>query len=209
MSIICSELHHLFASGKRYSFPFNESKIPTDGIYILFEKGEIAHNAERIVRVGTHTGDGRLVSRIKEHFLKENKDRSIFRKNIGRAILSKNDDIFLEQWNWDLTTRENKDKLLPLLDTEKQKQIEREVTKYIQEHFSFVVFEVPSKDDRLDLESKIISTISLCRDCKPSDNWLGSSSPIGKIQESGLWLVQGLYKTPLDEDDYLKIQNLL
>ena len=115
----------------------------------------------------------------------------------------------MEQWNWDLTTRENKDKLLPLLDVDKQKQIEKEVTKYIQEHFSFVIYEVSSKDERLDLESKIISTISHCNDCKPSDYWLGSSSPVSKIQESGLWLVQGLYRTPLAKDEYLKIQNLL
>ena len=209
MSIICSELHQLFASKKRYSFPFNESEMPSNGIYILFEKGEIAHNTERIVRIGTHTGDGRLVPRLKEHFLKEKKDRSIFRKNIGRAILSKSNDDFLEQWNWDLTSRENKDNFLPLLDAGKQKQIEKEVTKYIQEHFSFVVFEVPSKSERLDLESKIISTISLCQDCEASTSWLGNSSPISKIQQSGLWLVQGLYKTPLDEDDYAKIENLL
>ena len=209
MSIICSELHHLLEAGKRYSFPFNESEIPQNGIYVLFEKGETAHDVEKIVRIGTHTGNGRLVSRLKEHFLKENKDRSIFRKNIGRAILTKRNDIFLKQWNWDLTTRANKDKLLPLLDVQKQKQIEKEVTKYIHEHFSFMVFEVQLKADRLDMESKIISTVSLCQNCKPSDNWLGNSSPVDKIRESGLWLVQGLYRTPLNEDDYSKIKNLL
>jgi len=209
MSIICNNLHHLFASIKRYSFPFDESKMPQNGIYILFEKGEMAHDTERIVRVGTHTGNGRLTSRLQEHFLKEKKDRSIFRKNIGRAILSKSNDDFLEQWNWDLTTRENKNKFLPLLDIEKQKQIEKEVTAYIQEHFSFIVFEVPSKDERLELESKIISTVSLCRNCKASSTWLGNSSPIKRIRESGLWLVQGLYKTPLSEDDYIKIKKSL
>ncbi len=209
MSIICNDLHQLFALMKRYRFPFDESQIPLNGIYILFEKGETAHDTERIVRVGTHTGNGRLPSRLKEHFLKENKDRSIFRKNIGRAILSKNNDTFLEQWNWDLTTREKKDKLLPLLDIEKQKQTEKEVTAYIQEHFSFVVFEIPSKDVRMELESKIISTISLCHDCKASSTWLGNSSPVNKIRESSLWLVQGLYKTPLDEDDYMKVKKLL
>jgi len=29
----------------------------------------------------------------------ENKDRSIFRKNIGRALLNKDNDPFIEQWN--------------------------------------------------------------------------------------------------------------
>ena len=41
----------------------------------------------------------------------ENKDRSIFRKNIGRAILNKNQDPFLGQWELDLTTRKAKDDL--------------------------------------------------------------------------------------------------
>ena len=206
MSVICNKLHYMFVSKNRHYFPFNESEIPQNGIYVLFEKGEMGHGTERIVRIGTHTGEGRLLSRIKEHFLKENKDRSIFRKNIGRAILSKSNDIFLEQWNWDLTTREKKNKLLPLLDTKKQVQIEKEVTKYIQDNFSFVVFEVPSKYDRLDLESKIISTVSLCQDCEVSTSWLGNSSPVSKIQQSGLWLVQGLYKTPLNMEDLSKIK---
>lgn len=201
MSDICHTMHQKFTSMKRYCFPFNENDIPKNGIYILFEKGEMAHGTERIVRVGTHTGDRRLVSRIKEHFIKENKDRSIFRKNIGRALLSRKDDVFLEQWNWDLTTRENKDKLLPLLDIETQRQIEQEVSQYIQENFSFTVFKVSSKEQRLDLESKIISSISLCNECKPTDDWLGNSSPVDKIRKSGLWLVQGLYKQPLELEE--------
>lgn len=202
MSEICYQLHQKFAALKRHCFPFNEAEIPKNGIYILFEKGETAHQVDRIVRVGTHTGDGRLVSRLKEHFLKENKDRSIFRKNIGRAILSKRGDKFLEEWNWDLTTRENKDKLLPILDKEKQKQVEQEVSKYIKEYFTFSVLEVVSKEERLDLESKIISSVSLCEECKPTKNWLGNSSPVNKIRQSGLWLVQGLYKKPLSKEEF-------
>ena len=208
MSDICNNVHHIFQNLKRYKFPINGKELPKNGIYILFENNELAHNGERIVRVGTHTGNDNLAKRLKEHFMKENKDRSIFRKNIGRAILSKKDDSFLEQWNWDLTTRANKDKYSSLVDFEKQKFIEEEVSQYIKNNFSFAIFEVKSKTDRLNFESKLISTISLCKNCKPSNQWLGQSSPIQKIQESGLWLVQGLYKTPLDLDDLVKIKSL-
>ena len=97
MSKQCKTLHKLFNSMKRFSFPFDEEAIPKNGIYILFEKGERAHEADRIVRIGTHTGSNQLRSRLKQHFLNENKDRSIFRKNIGRAILNKNKDSFLEK----------------------------------------------------------------------------------------------------------------
>ena len=67
-------------------------KIYKNGVYILFEKNESGHNGDRIVRIGSHTGNDNLVKRLEEHFLKENKDRSIFRKNIGRALLNKNSD---------------------------------------------------------------------------------------------------------------------
>jgi len=209
MSNICNNVHNIFQNLKRYKFPFNDKELPKNGIYILFEKNELAHNGERIVRVGTHTGNDNLAKRLTEHFIKENKDRSIFRKNIGRAILFKKEDPFLEQWNWDLTTKANKNKYSSLVDFDKQKATEKEVSYYIKNNFSFAIFEVKSKIDRLNFESKLISTISLCENCKPSSHWLGQSSPIYKIKESGLWLVQGLYKTPLNIDEFEQIKSLL
>ncbi len=205
----CEELHFTFNSLKRFNFPFNESEIPKNGIYVLFEKGEAAHGADRIVRIGTHTGDNQLPSRLKQHFSNENKDRSIFRKNIGRGILNRKKDSFLKEWEIDLTTKEAKEKLSNLIDLEKQKQIEKQVTKYIQDNFSFVAFHVEDKEKRLEIESKIISTISLCKDCKPSENWLGLFSPKEKIRESGLWLVNELYKSPLSDTDLIELKNLI
>ena len=201
MSQTCNEMHQLFNGMQRFSFPFEDHDIPKNGIYVLFEKGEDGHGGDRIVRVGTHTGVDQLRSRLKQHFVKENKDRSIFRKNIGRAILFRNNDLFLEQWEWDLTTREKKDKYLPLLDQIKQVQVEKEVSAYIQKDFSFAVFEVNTKEERFNLESKIISTVSLCDECEPSSGWLGNYSPKHKIRESGLWLVNELYKIPFSRDD--------
>jgi len=151
--------------------------IPKDGIYILFEKEEFAHSTNRIVRIGTHTGNNKLRSRLKEHFVNENKDRSIFRKNIGRALLNKDKHPFLKQWEIDLTTKKAKELHSNSIDLTKQKEIEKRVTKYVRDNFSFVVFQIDNKDKRLELESKIISTVSLCDECKPSPNWLGLSSP--------------------------------
>jgi len=79
MSKVCAELHYIFNSKKRFYFPFNELEIPLNGIYILFEKGEYAHGKDRIVRMGSHTGQDKLCSRLNQHFINENKDRSIFR----------------------------------------------------------------------------------------------------------------------------------
>jgi hypothetical protein len=202
MSQICNEIHKIFKELPRHSFPFNKTTIPKNGIYIIFEKNEYAHGADRIVRIGTHTGEKQLFSRLQQHFVKENKDRSIFRKNIGRALLNKENDPFLEQWDWDLTTKEKKEKYLPLLNQAKQKEVENRVSEYIQTNLSFCVIHVEGKEKRLELESKIISTVSLCEDCKPSKNWLGNFSPKRKIRESGLWLVNELYKDPLKFTDW-------
>jgi len=197
MNNYCKQLHGLFNELPRHHFPYDVESIPLNGIYILFEDGEHAHDYDRVVRVGTHRGKNKLPSRLKEHFIKENKDRSIFRKNIGRAMLQGKNDPFLEQWNWDLTTKKIKEKLLPHLDTTKQQKTESAVTKYIQNHISFVVFPIKEKTWRLLMEKTIISTISWCESCRPSSQWLGLRSPKRKIRESGLWQEQGLYKAKM------------
>ena len=156
----CTDLHHMFNNLYKHHFPFKERDIPLNGMYILFEKTEFSHGYDRIVRIGTHTGHNQLRSRLKQHFIVQNKDRSIFRKHIGRAILNKENDPFLEQWNLDLTPKKERIKHSNNVDFDKQKQIEKLVSEYIQNNFSFVVFEVEEKEERLDLESKIISTLS-------------------------------------------------
>jgi len=206
MSKECQLLHGLFSSMTRYSFPFQEDSIPKNGIYILFEEGESSHGTDRIVRVGTHTGHDQLRSRLKQHFLKANKDRSIFRKNIGRAILNKQSDPFLKQWEFDLTTKKAKETLSKDVDFIRQVEVEKQVSKYIQSSFSFVIIEINDKKQRLTLESKIISTVSLCEECNPSIKWLGKHSPKNKIRKSGLWLVNELYKTPISIKEIKKLK---
>lgn len=194
---VCHDLHHLLGGLPEFGFPYVESQIPRNGIYVLFEDGEIAHGIKRIVRVGTHTGDNQLRSRLQQHFLNEVKDRSIFRKNIGRCLLRRDADPFLEFWELDLTTRAAKDKYAAKIDLQKQSNIEKQVSEYIRAHFRFAVLEVLDKAQRLELESKFASAISRCGKCGPSAGWLGRHSSKDKIQSSGLWQVNELYKTPL------------
>lgn len=205
MSEICKEIHKLFNDLKRFTFPFDDSQIPLNGIYILFENGEFGHSLDRIVRIGTYTGKSQLRSRLNQHFILENKDRSIFRKNIGRAILNKRKDPYLEIWELDLTTKNNREKFAFLVNKEYQSQIEKEVSKYIQDNFSFCMFKVENKEKRKELESKLISTISLCNDCGPSKNWLGRYSIKDKIRISGLWQVNELYKVPISKKNYKEL----
>lgn len=194
---LCHELHVWANSLPVYRFPFDVKLMPQNGIYLLFEKGEIGHGTNRIVRVGTHTGQNQLRSRLEQHFVTENKDRSIFRKNIGRALLRKRHDDFLVDWEIDLTSADARAQHLDQIDRDRTKEVERDVSHYMQENFSFVVVPIESKEQRLWVESQVISTVSRCCSCRPSGNWLGNYSTKEKIRKSGLWLVNELYKDPL------------
>ncbi|MCA9220305.1 MAG: hypothetical protein KDA71_08245, partial [Planctomycetales bacterium] len=147
--------------------------------------------------------------RLVQHFVAPNKDRSIFRKNIGRCLLNQDGDPFLTTWNLDLTSRKSKQLHKGAVDSPKQQAVEKRVSQYIQERFSFTVIPVQDKAKRLEIESKLVSTVSLCQHCGPSKTWLGLSSPIKKIRESGLWQVNELYKTPFSNEDLPELQMLL
>jgi hypothetical protein len=64
------------------------------------------------------------------------------------------------------------------------KKIEKKVSKYMNKNFYFIVFEVDTKEKRLDFEEKIISTISNSYNFKGSEKWLGNYSPIEKIKNN-------------------------
>ncbi len=201
MKTIVRELHELFNSRKRYSFPFEGFKfeIPKNGIYLIFEKGERYEQFDRIVRVGTHNGRDQLYSRLKQHFIKENKNRSIFRKNIGRCFLNRDGNPYLSIWEFDTTSAAEKKKYAQFVDTAFEKQLERQITDYIQANLSFCVFRVDDKIQRLYWESKIASTLAQSADVVPSPSWLGNYSSEERIRSKGLWQVNGLGKEPLTE----------
>lgn len=190
MSKECKDLHDYVRNLKRYAFPFDKNEVYKNGVYILFEKNEFGHNGDRIVRIGSHTGNDNLVKRLEEHFLKENKDRSIFRKNIGRALLNKNSDSYLDIWDIDLTSKKARTEYQSFIKKDYQELIEKQVSDYIRDNFTFSVIEVLDKEERISLEKRLIEIVSSCNECYPSNNWLGKSSPVDKIRLSGLWQTQ-------------------
>lgn len=211
MTALYDQLHDLFNSKRRFRFPFDNeiNQIPVNGIYLIFEEGEKYKDWDRIVRVGTHTGDGQLRSRLKQHFVKENKNRSIFRKNIGRCLLNKDKHPYLSIWELDSTSKADKIKNLPLIDKDFQQKIERWVSQYIQESLSFVVFEIPTKEKRLFWESRIISTLAAFPNIKPSENWLGNYSPKNKIRQYGLWQVNELLNQVINLNELDELRELV
>ena len=202
---ICAELHDLMVTLERHPFP-PSARVPENGVYFVFERGERAHEKDRIVRVGSHTGRGNLATRLAEHAT-HNKDRSIFRKNIGRALLNRAHDSFLQSWNLDLTSRANRDRYGASVDFEKQGRVEAEVTAHIEGQMSAAVVGFADAAEALYFERLCIGTLSACTLCKPSPAWLGNFSPEARIRESGLWQVQHLQEAGLAPDDLAALRS--
>ncbi len=207
MTESCHKLHKVFAAMPRLRVGYSPDQIPANGIYIVFEKGERAHDTDRIVRIGTHTGQNNLRKRLIEHLYTPNKDRSIFRKHVGRCLLAADNNPFLAQWNLDRTTRKSREQTEFAVDIAGLEKVEDLVSNYISENFSFCVIPVEHKSDRLRIESALLCTIASCSECRPSKKWLGQHHSNTSIVESGLWNVQGLKgisMSNLDLDELLK-----
>tara|TARA_Y100000590_G_scaffold401626_1_gene486638 strand:- start:126 stop:839 length:714 start_codon:yes stop_codon:yes gene_type:complete len=215
----CEWLHNLLDDLPLIQWPFNIEKLPDNGVYFFYEEGEFfgheTKNKSRIVRVGTHR-EGNFKSRMGDHFLfnesKMNFDkmkppphgRSIFRTNLGRAILNKEKNDYLDIWNTDFTTKKNRIELSDLRDIPLEKKIETQVTSLLQNNFSFKYLIVKGQEKRMGskgIESRLIGTLSECGECLPSDDWLGHHSPVSKIRDSGLWLYQHLSDPPISDSD--------
>jgi len=215
---ICEWLHLELGQLPLMKYPFVSDDLPSNGIYFFYEKGELwGHGGygQRIVRIGTHK-QGNFRNRIKEHFLLDKrlmdfdsmsmapKDRSIFRKNIGRALIFGENPDYLRVWNIDFLTKKNRVKYAHLRNIDFEKKIEEMITAVLRNSFSFRFIIIESEKQRIGskgLEGKLIGTVAHCSVCKPSKNWLGASSPERKIRENGLWQVQHLKSQSIGEED--------
>ena len=218
MSEICKWLHECLDGLPLINYPFELEKLPKNGIYFFYENDEIwGHGGSslRVTRVGTHK-QGNFRSRIKDHYLfDESKmnfekdklkpsDRSIFRKNIGRALLNKKKDKYLKMWEIDFTYKEARNSLGHIRDINKEKAIECNITRILRENFSFRFLVIDKQYERMGsqgLESTLIGAIARCNLCETSDSWLGNYSPVDKIRSSGLWQVQHLEANEINEDN--------
>jgi hypothetical protein len=226
MSELCDWVHVQLDRLPLVKFPFKPEKLPNNGIYFFYEAGEAWGHGEpkpRIVRIGTHR-EGNFRSRIAEHFLLNDHamefdqdrpaphDRSIFRKNIGRALLVQAGDDYLQVWNRCFTTTATRLAFGHLRDIDKEKRLEAEVTRIIRETFSFRYIPVEGEERRMGgqgLEKALIGTVARCQACRPSSEWLGGHSPVEKVRESGLWLSHHLKASPITGTDKRIIQEAI
>ena len=192
MSKQCEWLHRQLESLPLVKCPFRQEALPQSGIYFFYEDGENwghGGNRLRIVRVGTHKKRN-FGSRISEHFLLDESkmdfdaskpkpsDRSIFRKNIGRAFLNRDQDPYLEMWEPDFILAENRERIGRLRDIKREKELESEITRTLRESFLFRFIIIESENERIGakgLESRLIGTVAQCKVCGPSheNGWEG------------------------------------
>jgi hypothetical protein len=197
----CTKLHQVLNSLSRYTFPQLSEELPSDGVSFLFESGQEGHGGERIVYIGSHTGEGKLASRLREH-VSLNKDRSIFRKHLGRAMLQRDGDPYLAIWNLDFTTKKTREDHGHRIESGKQEAIEEAVSKYIETNFTVSVLPRCDSNEARRLKELCVGTVSSCSLCSPSFNWLGKHAD-PRIAQSGLWQIQNLYGKGLGDADLL------
>ena len=173
-------IHELLELLPLYRYPVKRRDLPSNGIYFFYEEGEVIEMGsrviKRIVRVGTHREQGRFPDRILDHFY-GNKNSSVFRRHLGAAILAKKNlhDPRLREW---------------IRGSMSLRDIEEKVSKLLREKFSFRYIRVDDRDERLELEERLISTLARFSPKYVSPNWLGRYSPSREIRESGLWNVE-------------------
>src|SRR5215213_5847379 len=90
-TVVSASVHRILAALPARRFPISRREIPPDGIYLLYETGETVQiedqELDRIVAVGTHSGDGRLARRLGIHASGDRRGSDL-RLHLGSAILN-------------------------------------------------------------------------------------------------------------------------
>jgi hypothetical protein len=219
---LCRRLHEVLEQLPAHRYPIHWRSLPSNGVYFFYESGEYwGHGGQkpRVVRIGAHR-EGNLVSRMRSHYVADStirrldydraapKDRSIFRKNIGRALLAKSRSRYLKVWDWDATEKSHRALVQNHRDIMVEQRLEKRINRILAERFWFRVLPTPSQEGVLGvggLEARLIGTVAGCGNCRASDAWLGHFSPQHKVRHSGLWLSQHLDDESLRPSDWPKI----
>lgn len=203
---LTERVHHLLLSLPRRSYQTPLTKLPENGIYVFFERKEMApcygQLRDRIVRVGTHTADGNLRSRIRQHYgqvnaLAGNKNGSVFRMHLGAALMSRADpnDSRLGPWYIHMAPS--------------YPEVEATVSQTLRDNFTFACFKVDTKAERLLIEEGLIALLAQFPSGRHSHTWLGRYSPREKIRRSGLWNTDKVDGVPLTEKGLRRLEQLI
>ncbi|MEH6745828.1 MAG: hypothetical protein V7670_03230 [Maribacter arcticus] len=203
-------IHEYFNSQKRFTFPYDKKELKeitgSNGLYVLFEKGEVYNGMDRIVRVGSHDGSDNLIKRLGHHFISKRRRKSVFKKHVGRCFLNIANDPYLEHWDRPFKSRKDKEKHKGFVDEEYEKKYEELVTNHINEKLSFVIIPKifdPKKRERI--EMGLISLLNQSSEKIASKKWLGNSHPDIRIRNAKIWNIEGLKHKPLGLKEFREL----
>lgn len=177
---LIESIYSLLEKLPMFDYSYEPKNLPKNGIYFFYEDGEKCDIngviTDRIVRVGTHQADNRFRDRIRNHY-RGDKNSSVFRTHVGSAIINRNKtlSININEWMKHMTPTIN--------------DIEELINEAFKEKFKFRCISVQSKDERLYIEERLITTLSHWN-FSPSNHWLGHFAERKEIRSSGLWNVQ-------------------
>ena len=210
MTDIYDYIHEYFNNQKRYLFPYDRKNLKeltdSNGLYVLFEKGEKYNGFDRIVRIGSHDGNDRLIKRLGNHFNSKKHRSSVFRKHIGRCFLNIAEDKYLEHWNRPFKSKVEKEFHKEFVDLEYEKLYEEKVTEHIQRNLTFAI--IPKIYDKLKrdrIEEGLISSLNQSEKKISSDNWLGNFHPDKRIQNAKIWNIEYLKHRPLSLKEFKEL----
>jgi hypothetical protein len=219
----CAKLHELLEQLALRDADCAPDAIPTSiGIYYFYEKTDSVLEASGhkespggIVRIGISGGTRGRISHhyhgvIPVHAISLTrfcpKDRSVMRKHIGRALLSKLGhpySNYIQLWNVDMTTCTKRELYRNRRNIEVEKAIESEVSDVLVSNFIFRCVSCRSDIEAEELEASGIGIVSSCPLCHRSPGWLGRSHPRTVISQGKLWNVDKVnanFKGPLRLD---------
>lgn len=175
---VSASVHQILAALPPQRFPVSRRDVPPDGIYLLYETGETAlvdgEELDRVVGVGTHTGEGRLARRLGIHASGDRRGSDL-RLYLGSAVLAQQNpaDPRLQTWL--------NDKRTPM------DEIEGAVSEIIRDRFTVRCIPVPDREERQSLEQALLPLLARNSVAPPSEEWLGRHAAHREIRASGMW----------------------
>lgn len=181
--------------GPRTLADLGRADLPTNGVYLFFEPGELTPDGRpRVVRIGTHalraTNRATLWKRLAQHRGSlagrhpgaGNHRGSIFRRHVGIA--------FLNSGGWpDALAMSWRQKKVDAAQRLAEIELERAVSAYLR-RLPLLWLAVPDPASRVEVEAGLISLLSGDAAGEPSPGWLGRRADAAAIRASGLWNVE-------------------
>ena len=168
----CKRLHEIANSAP------TATDVPSDGLYFFLESDEVWGHGEppivRISRCGSHTKQGRLPDRAREHF-RQNSNGSVVVKHFGSALAQRTGpDVLCAHWGKADSRR-----------CPKCKTLVQQTRQHLRNNIEELAVGFIAEWERA--EKIAIGILVHCERCKPSKDWLGHHCLNPKVRQCGQW----------------------